>query len=48
MFMNEVCPAGMIFVPCEKGIGHNPAENANPGGLATGGRSWTTGLRSES
>ncbi len=38
MFMNEVCPAGMIFVPCEKGISHNPAENANPEDLAAGVR----------
>jgi len=38
MFMNEVCPAGMIFVPCEKGISHNPAENASPGDLAAGTR----------
>ena len=38
LFMNDVCPTGMIFVPCEKGISHNPAENANPGDLAAGVR----------
>lgn len=34
----DVCPTGMIFVPCEKGISHNPAENATPGDLAAGAR----------
>jgi N-carbamoyl-L-amino-acid hydrolase len=38
MFMNEICPSGMIFVPCEKGVSHNPAENASPGDLAAGVR----------
>jgi len=38
LFMNEVCPAGMIFVPCEKGISHNPAEYASPDDLAAGAR----------
>ncbi len=34
----KVCPTGMIFVPCEKGISHNEAENAAPGDLAAGAR----------
>ena len=34
----KVCPTGMIFVPCEKGISHNEAENASPGDLAAGAR----------
>ncbi len=34
----EICPTGMIFVPCEKGISHNPAENAKPADLAAGTR----------
>ncbi|MFQ5774325.1 MAG: Zn-dependent hydrolase [Kiloniellaceae bacterium] len=29
-------PAGMIFVPCEKGISHNEMENARPEDLAAG------------
>lgn len=33
-----VCPTGMIFVPCEKGVSHNEAENAAPGDLAAGAR----------
>ena len=33
-----VCPTGMIFVPCEKGISHNEAENATPSDLADGAR----------
>ncbi|MGF1527560.1 MAG: M20 family metallo-hydrolase [Candidatus Competibacterales bacterium] len=35
-FMTDVCPAGMVFVPCEKGISHNPAENAKPEDLFAG------------
>ncbi|ETX02380.1 M20 family metallo-hydrolase [Candidatus Entotheonella palauensis] len=32
----SVCPAGMVFVPCEKGISHNEVENARPADLAAG------------
>ncbi len=28
----------MIFVPCARGISHNPAEAATPGDLAAGAR----------
>ena len=31
-----LCPTGMIFVPCEKGISHNESENAKPEDLAAG------------
>lgn len=31
-----VAPTAMIFVPCEKGISHNEAENAAPSDLAAG------------
>jgi N-carbamoyl-L-amino-acid hydrolase len=34
----ELCPTGMIFVPCERGLSHNEAENATPGDLAAGAR----------
>jgi N-carbamoyl-L-amino-acid hydrolase len=37
-FMAEIVPTGMIFVPCEHGISHNPAENAKPSDLAAGAR----------
>ena len=36
--LSFVCPTGMIFVPCEKGISHNEAENASPADLADGAR----------
>ncbi|MDE0334293.1 MAG: M20 family metallo-hydrolase [Defluviicoccus sp.] len=36
--LSRVCPTGMIFVPCEKGISHNEAENATPSDLADGAR----------
>ncbi|MBD1599898.1 Zn-dependent hydrolase [Pseudomonas typographi] len=36
IFIAELGPAGMIFVPCEGGISHNEIENAAPGDLAAG------------
>jgi N-carbamoyl-L-amino-acid hydrolase len=38
MHIADLCPAGMIFVPCEKGISHNVVENAAPADLAAGAR----------
>lgn len=38
MHLAAVCPTGMIFVPCEKGISHNETENATPADLAAGTR----------
>ncbi len=38
MALAAVCPTGMIFVPCERGISHNPAESATPADLAAGAR----------
>jgi len=38
MHIAKLCPAGMIFVPCERGISHNEAENATPSDLAAGTR----------
>lgn len=43
-FLAEVCPTAMLFVPCERGISHNPAENAKPEDLATGARVLTAAL----
>ncbi|MBS0522172.1 MAG: Zn-dependent hydrolase [Proteobacteria bacterium] len=36
MHIAKLCPAGMIFVPCERGISHNEIENATPQDLAAG------------
>jgi N-carbamoyl-L-amino-acid hydrolase len=44
MYMARVCPTGMIFVPCEKGVSHNEAENAKPEDLAAGARILTAAL----
>jgi N-carbamoyl-L-amino-acid hydrolase len=44
MYMARVCPTAMIFVPCEKGISHNEAENARPEHLAAGARVLTAAL----
>ncbi|MHA1567588.1 MAG: Zn-dependent hydrolase [Alphaproteobacteria bacterium] len=37
-YMADLCPAGMIFVPCEGGRSHTESEHATPGGLAAGAR----------
>jgi N-carbamoyl-L-amino-acid hydrolase len=44
MYMARVCPTGMIFVPCERGVSHNEAENAKPEDLAAGARVLTGAL----
>jgi beta-ureidopropionase / N-carbamoyl-L-amino-acid hydrolase len=44
MYMARVCPSGMIFVPCEKGVSHNEAENAKSADLAAGARVLTAAL----
>lgn len=36
MHIATLCPAGMVFVPCERGISHNEIENATPEDLAAG------------
>jgi N-carbamoyl-L-amino-acid hydrolase len=40
-YMHYVCPTGMIFVPCHKGITHNEAESAISPDLADGARVLT-------
>lgn len=37
-FMVPLCPTGMIFVPCRKGVSHHPSEYAEPAQLAAGAR----------
>ena len=36
MHMASLCPTGMIFVPCARGISHNPEEFASPDDIMTG------------
>ncbi|UHQ54029.1 Zn-dependent hydrolase [Microbulbifer sp. YPW16] len=36
VYVSRVAPTGMIFVPCEKGLSHNEAENAEPVDLEAG------------
>ena len=38
MHIALMCPAGMIFVPCLRGVSHNEAESATPSDLAAGAR----------
>ena len=35
-YLHLLGPSGMVFVPCERGISHNEAENATPEDLAAG------------
>ena len=46
LFLNDRCPTGMVFVPCEKGISHDVRENAEPGDLEAGARVLTAALAS--
>ncbi len=36
VYISRVAPTGMIFVPCENGLSHNEAENADKQDLAAG------------
>ena len=36
MHMASIGPAGMIFIPCAKGISHNPEESAAPADIMNG------------
>lgn len=36
MHMAAIGPAGMIFIPCARGISHNPEESAAPADIMTG------------
>lgn len=38
MHIAGLCPTGMVFVPCERGVSHNEIENATPADLAAGTR----------
>jgi N-carbamoyl-L-amino-acid hydrolase len=38
MYLERICPAAMIFVPCRDGISHNEAESATASDLAAGTR----------
>jgi len=44
MYLSRVCPTGMIFVPCKRGVSHNEAENAKSEDLAAGARVLTATL----
>ncbi len=38
LFMAQVCPTGMIFIPCRDGVSHRPDEYAAPADIAAGVR----------
>ena len=37
-YLHYVCPTGMIFIPCARGISHNEAESIEPDHAADGAR----------
>jgi N-carbamoyl-L-amino-acid hydrolase len=37
MYLAQVAPTGMIFIPCDNGLSHNELENAQPEDLIAGG-----------
>ncbi|MBC7803789.1 MAG: M20 family metallo-hydrolase [Candidatus Parcubacteria bacterium] len=38
MYLDRMCPTGMVFVPCLRGVSHNEAESATAADLAVGTR----------
>ena len=36
LFMAQICPTGMIFIPCRGGVSHRPDEFASPEDIARG------------
>lgn len=36
MYLAQIAPTGMIFIPCESGLSHNELENAHPDDLIAG------------
>lgn len=36
LFMAQICPTGMIFIPCRGGVSHRPDEYASPGAIGRG------------
>jgi N-carbamoyl-L-amino-acid hydrolase len=36
MYLVQIAPTGMIFIPCENGLSHNELENADPDDLIAG------------
>lgn len=38
MYLARMCPTGMIFVPCLRGVSHNETESATPADLLAGAR----------
>lgn len=40
----QLAPAGMLFVPCVRGISHHPDESATPADPATGARALAEAL----
>jgi ureidoglycolate amidohydrolase len=36
LFMAQIAPTGMIFIPCRKGVSHRPDEFSSPEAIGNG------------
>ena len=36
LFMAQICPTAMIFIPCRNGYSHRPDEYSSPEAIAAG------------
>lgn len=36
LFMAQICPTAMIFIPCRDGVSHRPDEYASPEAISAG------------
>lgn len=45
LFMAQICPMGMLFIPCRDGISHRPDEYSSPAAIAKGVRALAHVLR---
>ncbi len=46
LFMAQIAPAGMLFIPCRAGVSHRPDEYASPEDIANGALVLAEALRS--
>ena len=38
LFMSQICPSGMIFIPSQNGYSHRPEEYSSPEDIARGAK----------
>ena len=43
-YVSQICPSGMVFIPCESGLSHNERESATADDIARGAQVVTDAL----